>query len=45
MPPLAALGTTTASHPDGTVLDLGGVWTQITLFGALSEALGEEVTR
>ena len=40
---LAALGTTTARHPDGTVLDLGGVWAQITLFGALSEALGEEI--
>jgi lysyl-tRNA synthetase class 2 len=29
---------------DGSEYDLGGEWRQVTLFGALSEALGEEVT-
>ncbi len=39
----AALGTTTAIHPDGTVIELGGVWAEITLYGALSAAAGEEI--
>ncbi len=41
---LAALGTTTAVQPDGTEIDLGGTWREITLYGALSEAAGEEIT-
>ncbi len=40
---LAALGTTTAVHPDGTVIEFGGRWREVTLFGALSEAAGEEI--
>jgi len=31
-------------HHDGTEYDLGGEWREVTLFGALSDALGEEVT-
>lgn len=38
----------TGSHEvrlaDGTPFDLGGRWREVTLFGALSEALGVEVT-
>lgn len=30
--------------PDGTEFDLGGSWREVTLYGSLSEALGEEVT-
>jgi lysyl-tRNA synthetase class 2 len=41
---LAALGTTSVVHPDGTELELGGRWREITLYGALSEAAGEEIT-
>lgn len=41
---LAALGSTTVAHPDGTELDFGGTWRQVTLFGALSDAAGEEIT-
>ena len=37
-------GTTTATLADGSECDLGGQWDRITLFGSLSEALGEEVT-
>ncbi len=40
----AAIGSTTVQHVDGTVVDLGGEWSQITLFGAVSAALGEEIT-
>jgi len=32
------------THHDGTELDLSGEWRSVTLFGALSEALGEDVT-
>lgn len=41
---LAACGSHTVRHVDGTELDLGGEWRQVTLYGALSDALGEEVT-
>ncbi|WP_111767406.1 lysine--tRNA ligase [Nakamurella deserti] len=41
---MAALGTTTAVHPDGTEIELGGTWREITLYGALSDAAGEEIT-
>ncbi|WIM96222.1 lysine--tRNA ligase [Actinoplanes oblitus] len=40
----AVAGSHVVTHYDGTELDLGGEWKQITLFGAISEALGEEVT-
>ncbi|MGS0687550.1 lysine--tRNA ligase [Nakamurella sp. GG22] len=41
---VAIHGSTVAVHADGTEFDLGGTWPAITLYGALSEALGEEVT-
>ena len=41
---IAVHGSTVAVHADGTEFDLGGTWPSITLYGALSEALGEEVT-
>jgi lysyl-tRNA synthetase class 2 len=37
-------GSHIVTHADGTEFDLGGQWRSVTLFGALSEALGEEVT-
>ncbi len=37
-------GSTVAVHADGTEFDLGGDWQSITLYGALSDAIGEEVT-
>jgi lysyl-tRNA synthetase class 2 len=37
-------GSAVVVHADGTEFDLGGQWPSITLYGALSEALGEEVT-
>ena len=37
-------GSTTVEHGDGTQLDLGGEWPWISLFDAISEALGENVT-
>jgi lysyl-tRNA synthetase class 2 len=44
----AAAYAVTGSHVvrlhDGTELDLGGQWREVTLYGVLSEALGEEVT-
>ncbi len=40
----AALGGTTAEYEDGTIIELGGSWREITLYGALSEAAGEDVT-
>jgi lysyl-tRNA synthetase class 2 len=40
----AISGSQIVTHYDGTELDLGGEWASVTLFGALSEALGEEVT-
>lgn len=41
---IAVHGSTVAVHADGTEFDMGGTWPSITLYGALSEALGEEVT-
>ena len=41
---VAVSGSTVVTHHDGTEFDLGGTWEQITLYGSLSEALGEEVT-
>ncbi len=40
---LAVHGSTTVTLDDGTEYDLGGEWAQITMYGSLSEALGEEV--
>ncbi|WP_326563105.1 lysine--tRNA ligase [Micromonospora sp. NBC_01796] len=37
-------GSHVVTHADGTELDLSGQWRTTTLFGSLSEALGEEVT-
>jgi lysyl-tRNA synthetase class 2 len=40
----ALTGSLVVTHYDGTEFDLGGTWRSVTLFGALSEALGAEVT-
>ena len=40
---LAVFGSTTVTHADGTQFDLGGTWPSITMFGSLSQALGEEI--
>jgi lysyl-tRNA synthetase class 2 len=40
----AVAGSHVVTHADGTELDLSGQWRTTTLFGSLSEALGEEVT-
>jgi len=40
----AVAGSHVVTHFDGTEYDLGGEWRSITLYGALSDALGEEVT-
>ncbi|WP_083947971.1 bifunctional lysylphosphatidylglycerol synthetase/lysine--tRNA ligase LysX [Thermobifida cellulosilytica] len=39
----AVFGSTVVRRPDGE-WDLGGEWPHITLYGSVSEALGEEVT-
>ncbi|MEV0721302.1 lysine--tRNA ligase [Micromonospora purpureochromogenes] len=41
---IAVSGSTVVTHADGRAFDLGGEWRSVTLFGVLSEALGEEVT-
>lgn len=41
---LSVAGSPVVRHHDGTEIDFGGEWREVTLFGALSEALGEEVT-
>jgi lysyl-tRNA synthetase class 2 len=40
----AVAGGTVARHADGREIDFGGQWPRITLYGAVSAALGEEVT-
>jgi lysyl-tRNA synthetase class 2 len=40
---VAVHGGTTVQLADGRDYDLGGTWREITLYGALSEALGEQV--
>jgi lysyl-tRNA synthetase class 2 len=40
----AVSGSHVVTHYDGTERDFGGQWRSVTLFGSLSEALGEEVT-
>ncbi|NUS73061.1 MAG: lysine--tRNA ligase [Corynebacteriales bacterium] len=37
-------GSQVVTHADGSEHDLSGEWAQITLYGAVSEALGEEIT-
>lgn len=39
----AVHGSTTVVLADGAEYDLGGTWREITLYGALSQALGEEI--
>jgi lysyl-tRNA synthetase class 2 len=41
---IAVHESTVAVHADGTEFDLGGDWESVTLFGALSQAAGEEIT-
>ncbi|MER6592973.1 lysine--tRNA ligase [Micromonospora purpureochromogenes] len=41
---IAVSGSTVVTHANGHEFDLGGEWRSVTLFGVLSEALGEEVT-
>ena len=41
---MAVSGSHVVTHADGTEYDLGGHWRSVTLYGSLSEALGEEVT-
>ncbi|WP_285504787.1 lysine--tRNA ligase [Actinokineospora sp. NBRC 105648] len=41
---LAAFGSLTVTLADGTDYDLSGEWTTLTMYGSLSDALGEEVT-
>ena len=38
------LETTVVTLPDGSEYDLGGEWAELTMYGSLSEALGEEIT-
>lgn len=40
----AAAGSLVVTHADGTRLDLGGSWREVTLYGSLSTALGVEVS-
>lgn len=41
---LRVAGSHVVRHQDGTEYDLGGDWAEVTLFGALSDALGEVVS-
>jgi lysyl-tRNA synthetase class 2 len=41
---VAANGSEVARRPDGTEVDISGEWRAATVHGALSEALGEQVT-
>ncbi|MGC7099238.1 lysine--tRNA ligase [Amycolatopsis lurida] len=40
----AVFGTQVVTLSDGSEYDLSGEWTSLTMYGSLSEALGEEVT-
>jgi lysyl-tRNA synthetase class 2 len=40
----AAFGTQVVTLADGTDYDLSGEWTSLTMYGSLSEALGEDIT-
>jgi lysyl-tRNA synthetase, class II len=39
----AVAGSHTVVHADGTEFDVGGQWREVTLYGALSDAIGEQV--
>ena len=41
---MAVTGSCVVRYPDGEEFDLGGSWRTVSLFGALSDALGEAVT-
>jgi lysyl-tRNA synthetase class 2 len=41
---VATQGSTTVRLVDGSDYELGGEWTDITMYGSLSQALGEEVS-
>lgn len=41
---MAIAGSHVVTLSDGSEYDLGGQWAEVTLFGSLSDALGEEVT-
>jgi lysyl-tRNA synthetase class 2 len=40
----ALFGDLTARHHDGSEIDLSGIWPQVPLYTAVSEAVGEQVT-
>jgi lysyl-tRNA synthetase, class II len=40
----ALFGSTVVRHADGSEHELGGKWREVTFFGAVSEAVGTEVT-
>ncbi len=41
---LATLGSLVVTHADGSVHDLSGTWAQVSMFEAVSEAVGREIT-
>jgi lysyl-tRNA synthetase class 2 len=41
---LAVFGSHIATHMDGTQLDLSGEWPMVSLYGSLSQAVGEQIT-
>src|SRR4051794_22639631 len=41
---VAAFGSTVVTHVDGTQKDLGGMWRSVTVYGGLSEKLGEPLS-
>lgn len=41
---IAVFGSHVVRSSDGEELDLGGTWCEVSLFGALSDALGEQIT-
>ena len=40
----AVFGSHIVTHLDGTEHDLSGVWPEVSLYGSLSEAIGEQIT-
>jgi lysyl-tRNA synthetase class 2 len=40
----ALFGDLTARHHDGSEIDLSGIWPQVPLYTAVSEAVGEQIT-
>ena len=40
----AVFGSQVVTHMDGTEHDLSGEWREVSLYGSLSEAVGEEIT-